>query len=737
MIEETAMNTLRFLLLEDSKIDADLIQAILADGEIECELVRVETQADFLAALANHPFNLILADYSLPSFDGKSALELAQVQYPDLPFIFVSGTLGEEVAVEMLKGGATDYVLKQRLDRLVPAVKRALQESQEKIARKQAEKRLVDYTNRLQLLVEASRTFSESILDLQSLVETICRSVSELLGDVCILWLISEDEQWLQAKAVYHPDRQAMTRLRQIWAASPQKMGEGFVAKVLQRQKTFMATAISKQELRTFIKAEYLTDLEQLHVNDLLLIPLQVRERVLGLLSLYRLDLENRYTVDDQLFLQDLADRAALAIDNARLYQKSQEANRIKDEFLAVLSHELRSPLNAILGWLSLLRSRKFDEKTTKRALETVERNAKAQAKLVEDLLDVSRIIQGKLHLNQRSLELLPLVNTAIDTIRPSAEAKNVQLFSSSTLTSERILGDPERLQQIIWNLLSNAVKFTPQGGRIEVKLERTTSSITSQAKDSTQTPQIYAQLSITDSGKGIRREFLPYVFERFRQADSSITRDHGGLGLGLAIVRHLVDLHSGTVHADSPGEGQGATFRICLPLLLEQPLPVNPKLNSAWPEKTLKEFMQLESVRILIVDDDPDSRSLLTAILNECGATVIAVASASEALSQLVNSANQFEVLISDIGMPGEDGYSLLSRVRTLKPEQGGSIPAIAVTAYARDEDRKAAFSAGFQIHVSKPIDPAQLIENVAKLIGNSHSQTKYELNLLDNSAP
>lgn len=712
---------LRFLLLEDSAIDADLIQAVLLEGGLEYELVRVQTKDDFVSAIAQQGFDLILADYSLPAFDGFSALKLVRLQCPDIPFIFVSGTLGEELAVEMLKSGATDYVLKQRLERLVPSVQRALKESEERTARKLAEVRLINYTNRLQMLAETSRIFAETILDVPTLLNTVCRKIGEIIGEVCFLELISDDGQWLQIQAIYHSDSEVLASLQQLANNCPVRVNEGLSAQVVQTQQPLFLPDPTMSELWSLTTNEDFPYLGKLNINSLMIVPLHVRERSIGSLCLIRETPDQPYINDEQLFLQDLADRAALAIDNARLYQKSQEANRTKDEFLAMLSHELRSPLNAIIGWLSLLRSRKFDAATTTRALETVERNARTQARLIEDLLDVSRILQGKLRLTLRPVALLPIIETAVETVRPTAEAKNIHLQLIRDPEIGKVLGDSERLQQVVGNLLNNAIKFTPNGGRIQVELsiQINHNSIADLGQTSSFTEEQFVQITVRDSGQGIKPEFLPYVFDRFRQADSSITRTHGGLGLGLAIVRHLVELHNGSVAADSAGEGKGATFIVKLPLLTPKP-EIKPTQINPGDLANLDSFnysAKLNQLRILIIDDDADARLLLLSILEESGAKVVAAASASEGLTSLTNS-DHFDLLISDIGMPGEDGYTLLRRVRSLKPQQGGQILAIALTAYAREEDRQAAFSAGFQAHLAKPIDSTQLISLILDLV-------------------
>ncbi len=399
-------------------------------------------------------------------------------------------------------------------------------------------------------------------------------------------------------------------------------------------------------------------------------------------------------------------ERAQLLVQEQKARAEAENLNRLKDEFLSTVSHELRTPLNAILGWSQILRTNRVDEATMNRALETIERNARSQAQLIDDLLDISRIITGKIRLNVQTVELLSVIEATIDTVRPAADAKNIRLQSVLDPAAGPVLGDSERLQQIVWNLLSNAIKFTPKRGRVQVCLQRINSHV---------------EIVVTDTGQGISAEFLPYVFERFRQADSSITRSFGGLGLGLAIVRQLVELHGGTVHAESPGEGQGATFTVKLPLMAIGPKAIEPERvhPAAGGSVPFDCSPRLDGLRILIVDDDADIRALLIYTLEVCGAEVMAAASADEAISVLTASSTPMDILISDIGMPDEDGYALLRRVRALEPENGGRIPAIALTAYARTQDRRAALLAGFQSHVAKPVEPAELIAVIANLAG------------------
>jgi PAS domain S-box-containing protein len=404
------------------------------------------------------------------------------------------------------------------------------------------------------------------------------------------------------------------------------------------------------------------------------------------------------------------AERAREAAERQRLLKLEQKAraqaeaaNRIKDEFLAVLSHELRSPLNPILGWTNLLRTRRYDEKTTIGALEIIERNAKLLTQLIEDLLDVSRILRGKLSLNISRVNLKSMIEAAIETVRLAAQAKSIQIITVFEPNVEPVSGDGNRLQQVVWNLLSNAIKFTPPGGRVDVRV----ATIERQQSDSQST---YAQIEVQDTGKGINPDFLPYVFDYFRQADSTTTRTFGGLGLGLAIVRHLVELHGGTVHAESPGDEQGATFTVRLPLI-------------ATHLETIRESGQqpdcapeLDGMHILVVDDEVDMREFLAFLLEEYGARVTVVASAFEALAALERV--EPDLLLSDIGMPDVDGYMLMRQIRAMPPEQGGEIPAIALTAYARDTDQKQVLEAGFQKHLPKPVAPHELVGAIANLV-------------------
>jgi PAS domain S-box-containing protein len=381
--------------------------------------------------------------------------------------------------------------------------------------------------------------------------------------------------------------------------------------------------------------------------------------------------------------------------------RQAEEASRLKDEFLAVVSHELRTPLNAITGWASLLLMRPLDDRT-KHAIETIQRNAQTQTQLIADLLDVSRIVTGQLRLNVRSFQLIPVIEAAIEVVRPGIDAKSIRLETIFDPSAGPIAGDPDRMQQIFWNLLSNAVKFTPRGGRIQVRLQRTNSHV---------------EVVVSDTGKGIDPKLLPFVFDRFRQGDSSTTREHGGLGLGLAIVRHLVELHGGVVNAYSGGEGKGSEFIVQVPTLISAraPEPGEERVHPSVGGNVAGRIPALAGLRVLVVDDERDAREIVAVILGEAGAEIITASTAREALDLI----EQFkpDILITDIGMPGESGYDLIRMVRQLPADKGGGIPAIALTAYARMQDRLQILSAGFQMHVPKPIEPIELATVVASL--------------------
>jgi len=445
-----------------------------------------------------------------------------------------------------------------------------------------------------------------------------------------------------------------------------------------------------------------------------LVVPMSVMGRIVGTVEVQSYE-NHAYREGHVTAMRMAANLAAVAIENMRLLEfetraraEAEEANRLKDEFLATLSHELRTPLTAVLGWAHMLREGRLDERTQAAAVETIERNARAQQQIVDDILDVSRIITGQLRLDPEPVDVRAVVEAAADTVRPAASARQIRLGLRFDPRPAPVSGDPRRLQQVVWNLLSNAVKFTPPGGEVRVRVE----------------PEgRHLRLSVADTGHGIRADFLPHVFERFRQGDQSTTRAHGGLGLGLAIVRHLVELHGGTVSVESPGPGLGSTFTVELPLAEVRAgngglRSDETEAPSASPEQSAVRHSPsatLRGLRVLVVDDEPDALELVRVVLERGGADVTAVGSAAEAMRRLEESGH--DVLLCDIGMPNEDGYGLVRRVRALGPERGGSTPAIALTAYAGESDRARALEAGFQLHVPKPVDPVRLVELVAGL--------------------
>ncbi|MDQ1612289.1 MAG: hypothetical protein QOG00_2220, partial [Pyrinomonadaceae bacterium] len=561
-------------------------------------------------------------------------------------------------------------------------------------------------------LAEASAVLVAS-LDYEATLTSLARLIVPRLADWCTVDMLTDDRA-IERLAVTHQDPAKVELAWELNRLYPHDLYETEgVSKVIRTGRPELYPNIPDELLALVSRnAEHLKILRELGLKSSMIIPLVAHNRVLGAITLMAAESGRRFGAADLNFAEDLAQRAALAVDNARLYREAQEVNRLKDEFLATLSHELRTPLTAVLGWTRLLGTGQLDETTHQRALETIERNAQSQVQLIDDILDVSRIIRGKLRLNVRTAELTPVIEAAVDSVRPAAEAKGIRLHVVLDPHAGPVSGDPDRLQQVVWNLLSNAIKFTPKDGRVQIRLERAGSHL---------------ELIVSDTGQGIEEKFLPYVFDRFRQADPSTTRKHGGLGLGLAIVRHLVELHGGTVTAESHGAGQGTTFKVSLPqMILHQPEHASNSGEHAAAEHptaggriALECPSELDGLRVLLVEDEPDSREMLVVVLTQCRAEVRAVSNAADALSQLESW--RPDVLISDIEMPGEDGYTLIRKVRALPPERGGKIPAAALTAYARAEDRMRALLAGFQLHVPKPVEPAELAAVVASLAGRT----------------
>jgi PAS domain S-box-containing protein len=558
------------------------------------------------------------------------------------------------------------------------------------------------YANQLQGLTSATLAIN-SALSVEEVLQVITKQAAAIIGSHQAVTSMTINQNWAQGiNAVHLSDKYAAWR---NYNELPD--GSGIYSYVCHLNRPIRMT---QAELEAHPGWKGFSNAAGKHppLRGWLAAPLVGRDgNNIGLIQLSD-KFEGEFTTADESILVQLAQMASVAVENARLYEAEQQAraaaeasreeaqaaNRVKDEFLAVLSHELRSPLNPILGWSTLLLKNKLDAAKTAQALATIQRNAKLQSELIEDLLDVSRILRGKLNLNVVPVNLAAIIRAAMETVRLAAEAKSIQVEAILALDVGLVWGDSTRLQQVIWNLISNAVKFTSEGGQVDVQLERLDS---------------FAQITVRDTGQGIAPDFLPFVFDYFRQADAATTRKFGGLGLGLAIVRHLVELHGGTVKVESPGEGQGATFTVQLPL---NPTPAKVNSDVRSPDRSFS----LNGIKILVVDDETDTRELVTFLLEEQGAQVTAASSAREAL--LVLTQLKPDVLLSDIGMPEMDGYMLIQQVRNLAPEQGGQIPAIALTAYAGEMNQQQVIAAGFQKHISKPIEPDVLIQAIAQLI-------------------
>ncbi|MEG4026876.1 MULTISPECIES: PAS domain S-box protein [unclassified Microcoleus] len=566
---------------------------------------------------------------------------------------------------------------------------------------------VVDVTERVRLelaqrfLSEASTVLASS-LDYQTTLERVAQLTVPELADWCTVHMIEEDGS-IEQIAVAHIDPAKLEWAYQMRDKYPMNPDDPRGAALTLRtgQSDLLPEIPDELLVQAARDSKHLEILRQVGFKSVMTVPLRTQARILGAISFISAESGRRYTSADLQLAEELARRASLAIDNAQLYRlaqrdraKAEAANRIKDEFLAVLSHELRSPLNPILGWTKLLRTGRLDTTKTQQALETIERNAKLQAQLIEDLLDVSRILQGKMTLNVAPVNLAAMIEAARETVRLAAEAKHIPIQTTFNPISGTVSGDSNRLQQVVWNLLSNAVKFTPTGGRIDVQLEQV---------------GMYAQIQVKDTGKGIKREFLPHVFDYFRQEDGTITRQFGGLGLGLALVRHFTELHGGTVQADSLGQNLGATFTIRLPLNIVEP---EPSSDDRHPESAA----DLAGIQVLVVDDDADMRELAAFTLMQSGAQVATAASGAQALTLLNQSLP--DLLLCDIGMPEMDGYALIRQIRKWSPQQGGTIPAIALTAYAGEINQQQALAAGFQIHIPKPVEPEELVKAIARLL-------------------
>jgi len=775
-VEVPSVLATRILLVDDNADMRDYLQRLLNP---RYEVVAVGDGVAALAAVRQKMPDIVLTDIMMPKLDGLGLLQAlrADPQTKAVPIILLSARAEEESCVAGLAAGADDYLIKPFSAReLLARINANL-----KMAKIRQE--VAHYEQRLRIQTETARnqiaTILESITDAfvafdhewryiyvnEQATRLLQKSREQLLGKHICQEVFSEAVELLiyqefhraineQVAVVFEEFLESLGKWLEIHAyPSPDGLAVYF-RDITERKRSEVALRESEERYRSLVAAtsavvwmtnpngafvnlqpsweEYTGQtwneyagwgwLQMIHPDDQARVKIEW-QKAIAEKTYYEIEArlwhhptgKYRYIIARAVPVMnidgsvrewigtdtDIEDRKQVEAERNSLLSREQaartqaeEANRVKDEFLAILSHELRSPLNPILGWARLLQTQKLGAAKTAEALATIERNAKLQTQLIDDLLDVSRILRGKLNLNVAPVDLVFIVESAIETMQTAAVAKSIVIQTQLEQVG-KVVGDSARLQQIVWNLLSNAIKFTPDNGQVSVQLQRIGK---------------YAEITVSDTGKGIEPEFLPYVFDYFRQADASITRKFGGLGLGLAIVRHLVELHGGQVTAASPGEELGATFTVMLPLL-----PVDSQNNQE--NQSSHPVLDLTGVRVLVVEDDIDSREFLVFALEEFGATVLAAENAATGFEILPQF--QPHVLISDIGMPVEDGYSLIRRIRTWEATQGKTIPAIALTAYAKYEDSQQALTAGFQKHLAKPIEPAQLASAVVSLLG------------------
>jgi len=739
-----AEERINILMVDDSPTNLLALESILQAPERN--LVSASSGDDALRYLLNNEVAVILMDVYMPELDGLETAEMirGRDRSRNIPIIFLTAdSTGGRHLSRGYSLGAVDYIVKPiepdilrskvavfvELFKKTQEIKRQAQLLQEKNLE-------LENANlaRLKMLIDLGQELTAEH-DPWRVLENFCRSARQIVGaQESGVGVINGDGKTLRYFFRCAPNDVAGSASGaggDSGKAVPQIARRALKHLVAERRPLRLND--TDELLRVNGKTSEL-------VHSFLGAPILSGSKVSGWVYLLNKINAEDFTEADERLAATLATQVAVAYENARLYSDAQQhasalqmeitermqaeeeraqllvreqaaraeaeqANRTKDEFLATLSHELRTPLSAILGWSHLVRSGKLDEPQMTRAFETIERNARSQSQLIDDLLDVSRIITGKLQIEPRPVDIWVVIEAAIDAVRPSFEAKNIQLETVMDQEGSAVPGEPNRLQQIFWNLFSNAAKFTPEGGYVRVEGKCDSATI---------------RISVSDSGIGITPEFLPYIFDRFRQADGSTTRVHGGLGLGLSIVKHLVQLHQGSVEVESPGKNEGATFTVTLPLA-SLASPVIPE-NAAAPEPKSNGLpasfsTALEGLRILVVDDEVDSRDLVTAILTRCGGEVNCCESAAEAIMAVKNW--KPHLLVSDIGMPIEDGYSLIKRLRKLRSKQASQTPAVALTAYATNEDRERALSAGFQMHVPKPIDPTALVMSIAAATG------------------
>ncbi|MGH9968729.1 MAG: ATP-binding response regulator [Pyrinomonadaceae bacterium] len=729
---------INILIVDDSATNLLALESILQAPDRN--LVSASSGDDALRYLLDNEVAVILLDVFMPGIDGLDTAELirAREKSRDIPIIFLTAdSTGGRHLSRGYSLGAVDYIVKpiepdilrSKVGVFVELFKKTqeIKHQAELLREKNLELENANLS-RLNMLIDLGQELAAEH-DPWRVLENFCRSARQIV------------EAQEAAVGVLNGDSKSLRYFFSCGANEDPCTGNGIP---LVAQRALNCLIKERRPLRLNESDELLhSEVKSSDsVHSFLGAPILASSGVCGWVYLLNKLNADDFTEADERLAETLVTQVAIAYENALLYSDAQrhanelrqeiterkqaeeeraqllvreqaaraeaeQANRTKDEFLATLSHELRTPLSAILGWSHLVRTGKLDEAQMSRAFETIERNARSQSQLIDDLLDVSRIITGKLQIEPSPVDLSSVIEAAIDAVRPASEAKGIQFETVLDSTTCLVPGDTNRLQQIFWNLFSNAVKFTPESGQVRVEMKRCAPHVS---------------VSVQDSGIGISREFLPFIFDRFRQADGSTTRVHGGLGLGLAIVKHLVQLHQGTVEVKSEGKGQGSTFMVTLPLSSGRSSQAIDESATSKREKNglpTAFSKALEGLRILVVDDELDSRELLTAILTWCGSEVKCTESAQDAITAF--RAWKPDLLVSDIGMPKEDGYSLIRKLRKLKSKRAQGIPAVALTAYATSEDRTRALSSGFQLHISKPIDPEALVRLIAAAVGRN----------------